>query len=280
MMYRKAYEWGKARLEMAGVCDAHVDARELLEFVCNTTRNDLYAHSEMEVTDEQLTQYENFIKRRAEHVPLQHLTGFQEFMGIRFKVTPAVLVPRLDTEILAEEALIAVSDGDRILDMCTGSGCILLSVMKYKNNIEGVGSDISSEALLVAKENYEKLQSEINGRAVFVQGDLFENVDGKFEVILSNPPYIESAVINELSPEVKEHDPMLALDGGEDGLDFYRKIVTESTKYLKSEGKLIFEIGFNQAEAVRNILYDNGFSDIRIIKDLNGLDRVVYARLA
>jgi len=190
-----------------------------------------------------------------------------------------VLVPRQDTEILAEEGLIAVNDGDRILDMCTGSGCILLSIMRYKNDVTGVGADLSADALAVARENYETHRKEISGRADFVQGDLFENVEGRFDVILSNPPYIRSEVIESLAPEVKDHDPMMALDGGTDGLIFYQRIVEEAPRYLKAEGKLLMEIGFDQAADVRQLLENGGFTEVKVIKDLAGLNRVVCARL-
>lgn len=279
MKYRKAYEWGKARLEMAKIDEAALDARLLLEFVCNTSRNDLYAHSERELTEAEEEKYQSLILKRAERIPLQHLTGEQEFMGLKIKVSEHVLVPRQDTEILAEEGLIAVNDGDRILDMCTGSGCILLSVMRYKNDITGVGADMSDRALTLARENYENLKEEIGGRASFVLGDLFENIEGRFDVILSNPPYIRSEVIESLAPEVKDHDPLMALDGGTDGLIFYRRIVEEAPRFLKAEGKLLMEIGFDQAEAVQQLLRDGGFTDIKVVKDLAGLDRVVYARL-
>lgn len=278
MRYRKAYEWGRVRLEMAKISEAALDARLILEHVCGTDRNDLYAHSETELSQTQIDEYEDKIRKRAEHIPLQHITGMQNFMGLSIKVTDKVLVPRQDTEILAEEALIAVNDGDRILDVCTGSGCVLLSVVKYKNDVVGIGTDISEDALEVARDNYASLKEQINGKVSFVQGDLFENVDGRFDTILSNPPYIPTADIEELSLEVKEHDPIIALDGGEDGLDFYRRITSEAPKYLNPEGKLLVEIGFNQGSAVTELFEENGFTEIKIIKDLSGLDRVVRGK--
>ena len=278
MKYRKAYEWGKTRLDIAGIKENALDARLLLEFVCHTGAGDLYAHSERELTDDEQQRYENLIMLRAERKPLQHLTGYTEFMGLRFFVNSDVLIPRQDTEILVEEAMIDVSDGDRVLDMCTGSGCVLLSLMRYKNDIKGVGADISTEALKVAGKNYESLNGEISGSAKFVESDMFEKVEGTFEVILANPPYIRTADIEGLEDEVRCHDPAIALDGGEDGLDFYRIIAEKAGAHLEPEGRLIMEIGFDQAQAVSGLLDENGFTDIRIIKDLAGLDRVVYAR--
>lgn len=278
MNYRKAYEWGKTRLDVASVPEEALNARLLLEHVCGTCHNDLYANSERVLTEEEEREYENLIRLRVQRVPLQHLTGHQEFMGIDFVVNRDVLIPRQDTEILVEEALIAVSDSDRVLDLCTGSGCVLLSLMCFKNNITGVGSDISEAALKVAKENYERLSGRINGKASFIKSDVYENITGLFDVILANPPYIKSSDIEHLMPEVKDHDPITALDGGEDGLDFYRRIIEESDAHLENEGKLIMEIGFDQAQDVMDILEKNYFDDIRIIKDLAGLDRVVYAR--
>ena len=278
MKYRKAYEWGRNRLEMSDIADAALDARLLLEYVCGTTHNDLYAKSEMELKEFQQETYERFIRQRSENIPLQHLTGEQEFMGITFKVNRDVLIPRQDTEVLVEEAMIAAMDGDRVLDMCTGSGCILLSLMKYKNDIKGVGVDISEAALAVAVENYERLKDEISGSAQFIHSNLFDKVDGLFDIIVSNPPYIRTADIADLQKEVREHDPEGALDGGEDGLVFYRKIAATAVNYLEKDGKLIFEIGFDQAQDVMDILEENGYTDIRVIKDLAGLNRVVYAR--
>jgi release factor glutamine methyltransferase len=172
-----------------------------------------------------------------------------------------------------EEVMKELHDGFSILDMCTGSGCILLSLLKYSNNCSGVGVDISENALAVAKENQKRLGLD----ASFVQSDLFEQITGKYDIIVSNPPYIESAVIDTLEREVREHEPMSALDGGADGLDFYRKITKEAKGYLSRGGKIFYEIGYNQAEDVSELLRRSGYIDIVVKKDLAGLDRVVYA---
>lgn len=277
MKYRECYQLGKRSLEDSGIAEADWDARLLLEYVCGTTRNDLLAHGDREVEADKEAQYRKLLEKRAGRVPLQHLTGVQEFMGLEFQVNESVLIPRQDTEILVEEVLRELQDGMRILDMCTGSGCILVSLLHYSNDCQGMGADISEAALKTARRNAEGLLKEAAlEKVTLVQSDLFERIEGCFDVIVSNPPYIRTAVIEELMPEVKEHEPYQALDGKEDGLFFYRRIVADSTKYLVRGGKLYFEIGFDQAEAVRELMKEAGYSDIQVVKDYAGLDRVVY----
>lgn len=273
MTYRELYGKGCAALAAAGIEEAALDARLLIEYVCDTTRNDLLVHGERLIEREQEEKYRQLIEKRASRIPLQHLTGNQDFMGLTFRVNEHVLIPRQDTEILVEEVLKELHDGMRILDMCTGSGCILISLLHYSNDCKGVGADISEDALAVARENAERL---LYGGAVFVRSDLFENVTGKYDFIVSNPPYIRSDVIPTLMPEVKEHEPVQALDGAEDGLYFYRRIVSEGRAYLVRGGKLYFEIGHDQAEAVSELMRDAGFLEITVVKDYAGLDRVVY----
>lgn len=275
MIYRECYDWGRAALETAGVPEAELEARLLLEYVCETNRNTLLAHGDREVTAEEQSRYESLIARRADRIPLQHLTGVQEFMGLTFRVNEHVLIPRQDTEILVEEVMRKLHDGMRILDMCTGSGCILISLLHYSNGCDGVGADISREALEVAEENAKRLLgSEQSVR--FRQSNLFEAISGKYEIIVSNPPYIERGDIPGLMPEVRDHEPMTALDGGEDGLDFYREIIRESREYLAGGGMLFFEIGCSQGAAVQECMRQNGFVETVIVKDYSGLDRVVY----
>ena len=214
------------------------------------------------------------IAKRAQRIPLQHITGEQEFMGLTFRVNEHTLIPRQDTEILVEEAMLYLHDGMRILDMCTGSGCILLSLLKYSNECEGVGVDISEQALAVARENATRLGL----KAGFVQSDLFEQVQGRFDMLVSNPPYIATKEIETLMPEVREHEPMQALDGMEDGLYFYRKIVEKSADYLYNGARLYFEIGYDQGEAVSTLMREKGYQDVKVIKDYAGLDRVVVGK--
>ena len=293
--YEELYRLGKGELESAGISEAELDARLLLEHVCGTNRNDLLVHGDREVAAAEQNVYERLLAGRKERIPLQQLTGRQEFMGLEFAVNEHVLIPRQDTEILVEEVLRNLYDGMRILDLCTGSGCILISLLHYSNDCEGVGTDISAEALDVARQNAQKLlgiqagagdvltfhgteESAENrdGRISFIQGDLFEKVEGKFDIIVSNPPYICRNVIETLMPEVREHEPLLALDGGEDGISFYRRIMEECGSYLCGGGMLFLEIGYDQAADVRKLMEDAGFLEVSVVTDYGGQDRVVY----
>mgnify|MGYP002727260850 FL=1 len=262
---------------MSCIGDGTLDARLLLEAVCGTDRNDLLVHGEQPVAPEAEEKYLNWIRQRAEHIPLQQLTGEQGFMGLTFSVNEHVLIPRQDTEILVEEVLKELHDGMRVLDMCTGSGCILLSLLHYSNDCEGLGVDLSAEALEVAGRNVLKvLTPEKAEHAHFLQSDLFEKVEGKFEIIVSNPPYIASAEVEKLMPEVRDHEPRMALDGTEDGLYFYRRIIEEAGKHLVSSGMLFFEIGYDQGQAVSELMRTEGYCDVQVVQDYAGLDRVVF----
>lgn len=274
MKYRDCFDQGRKALKEAGITEADLDARYLLEFVCGTDHNTLLAHPDKEVSEEEKSRYEELIGKRKDRIPLQQLTGHQEFMGLDFCINESVLIPRQDTEILVEEAMKELHDGMRVLDLCTGSGCILISLLHYSNDCEGVGVDISGEALKVAKENAARLLGE-NAKVSFLEGDLYEKAEGFFDRIVSNPPYIRPEVIEGLMPEVKEHEPRIALDGGADGLTFYRRIIAGSKAHLKPGGMLLFEIGCDQAEAVAGLMEEGGYEEIRVIRDYAGLDRVV-----
>ena len=277
MTYRECYEQGCRTLQAAGIEEAALDARLLLEAVCGTDRNDLLVHGEQPVAPEAEEKYLHWIRQRAENSPLQQLTGEQDFMGLTFSVNEHVLIPRQDTEILVEEVLKELHDGMRVLDMCTGSGCILLSLLHYSNDCEGLGVDLSAEALEVAGRNVLKvLTPEKAEHAHFLQSDLFEKVEGKFEIIVSNPPYIASAEVEKLMPEVRDHEPRMALDGTEDGLYFYRRIIEEAGKHLVSSGMLFFEIGYDQGQAVSELMRTEGYCDVQVVQDYAGLDRVVF----
>lgn len=277
MKYKELYLNGVEKLEKAGIAEATLDARLLLEAVCHTTRNDMLLNPDREVSQDECDNYVNYITEREKRIPLQHILGNQDFMGLEFYVNQHTLIPRQDTEILVETAMKDLHDGMRVLDICTGSGCILISLLHYSNDCVGVGIDISEEALVVAKANAEKLLGEEKDYA-FYCGDLFEALESndKYDIIVSNPPYIRTGVIETLEPEVKDYEPMAALDGKEDGLYFYRRIINEVGEYLNREGMLFFEIGYDQAEDVSKLMTDKGFVLVNVKKDYAGLDRVVY----
>ena len=264
---------GVATLEQAEIMNAELDARYLLEHILQIRRVDFFLDRQREVSTEQQEAYMHKIDLRATHVPLQHILGNQEFMGYEFLVNEHVLIPRQDTEVLVETALPLV-EGKRVLDLCTGSGCIIISLSKMGHLQQAVGVDLSEEALSVAKENARTLEADVT----FLHSDLFEQVTGVYDVIVSNPPYIETETIAGLMEEVRDHEPRMALDGGRDGLDFYRRIVQDSVSYLADGGYLCFEIGCEQGQAVRTLLEEQGFTECRIVKDLAGLDRVVYGQ--
>ncbi len=275
MTYHEALKLGEKVLETASIVEAKLDAWLLLEMVCKIDRSFYYLHMEDDLLEEQVSEYEIALKKRAEHVPLQYIVGETEFMGLKFKVNSSVLIPRQDTETLVEEALKVITPGMRVLDLCTGSGCIIVSILHNVADVEGYAIDISKQALNVAKEN-----AKLNGVAVnFERSDLFDNVTGTFDVIVSNPPYIPSLEVVKLMPEVGSFEPLEALDGKEDGLYFYREIIASCKEYLKPEGRILFEIGYDQGEAVQTMLLDAGFKEVCVIKDLAHNDRVVTGML-
>lgn len=276
MQYQEIYRQGTEALKRARIEEAALDARLLLEEICGTDRTALYAHGGRELTEEQERRYLESIVSRSKRIPLQHILGKTEFMGLTFEVNQDVLCPRPDTEILVEEVLKHLHDGMRILDIGTGSGCILLSLLHYSNDCRGVVADISEKALRTARANAERLSAE---GVSFAESDLFAEIEGQFEIIVSNPPYIRRADIENLMPEVRDHDPRTALDGGEDGLFFYREITAGAKDHLPRGGMLFYEIGYDQGEAVRRIMEESGFREIEIVKDFSGLDRVVFGTL-
>ena len=275
MTYREAIDLGEKILKEAGVVDAKNDAWLLLTMVCKIDRTYYFVHMDEEIDTESMLEFKSVLKKRSERIPLQYITGEQEFMGLNFKVNSNVLVPRQDTECLVEEALKYIRPGMKVLDMCTGSGCIIVSIMKDVANVEGYGADISKQALLVAKEN--ALNNHVP--VTFERSDLFENITGKYDVIVSNPPYIRTNEIQGLMPEVSLFEPVEALDGKEDGLFFYRKMVKESKNYLNPNGIILFEIGCDQGADVSNMLIYAGYRNVRVIKDLARNDRVVIGEL-
>lgn len=275
MTYRETVNLGEKVLSMADIAEAKTDAWLLLEMVCKIDRSFYYLHMAEEMPEEQMSEYQIALRKRAEHVPLQYIVGETEFMGLKFKVNSSVLIPRQDTETLVEEALKVVRPGMRVLDLCTGSGCVIVSILHNVSDVEGYAVDISKQALNVAKEN-----ARLNDVPVlFEHSDLFDLVTGTFDVIVSNPPYICTDEIAKLMPEVRDFEPMEALDGKEDGLYFYRKIIGQCKQYLNPEGHLLFEIGYDQGQKVSALMREIGFHDVQVIKDLARKDRVVTGML-
>ena len=276
MDYKSAYEFGIKELEKAGIVEAKLDARLLLERICDTDHSALIAHPERELTEKELEDFNKFIERRAKREPVAYILRQWEFMGLTFDVSGDVLIPEQDSEFLVEEALRHCEDGMKLLDLCTGSGCIGLSILNFTNDTSAVCTDISDKALSIARKNAEKLG--LSDRATFEETDLFPKKEEKVDLIVSNPPYIASSVIETLAPEVKDYEPRLALDGDADGLCFYRRIVDMAPSYLYSSGYLIMEIGYDQAEDVRRLLLENGkYHEIEVVKDFSGNDRVIKA---
>ena len=275
MTYREAIHLGEKVLSIAGVSDVKTDAWLLFEYVAKIDRNYYYTYIDEEITEQTLAEYECALKKRAERIPVQYITGETEFMGLPFKVNSNVLIPRQDTETLVEEALKVIRPGMKVLDMCTGSGCIIISIMHFAKEIEGFASDISRHAINLAKEN-----AKMNNVSVtFETGDLFDHIRGNYDVIVSNPPYIRTEEIPKLMPEVQNFEPVQALDGKEDGLYFYRRIVEEAKEYLNPNGFLLFEIGYDQGKEVPELMENAGYKNVKVIKDLAGNDRVVSGGL-
>jgi len=272
--YQELLTKGEQRLGDAGIPDADVDSFLLLEYVTGMDRSHFFLNAGEAAAPAEVQRYRELLEQRARHIPLQHITGEQEFMGFPFYVNGHVLVPRQDTECLVELAL-AYVEGKHVLDMCTGSGCIAVSLMLLGRPAACCGVDISGHALGVARKNAERNKADVD----FLESDLFEKVTGIYDVIVSNPPYIPPDVIEGLSEEVREYEPYLALNGGEDGLLFYRRITKESVMHLSEDGMLFYEIGSEQAEDVIAIMEEAGFRDVDCRKDYAGNDRVVFGRL-
>lgn len=272
MTYSELMADGVKMLTDAGFHEARTDVRVLLFHACNLDFMSFLRDGEMQAATEQEECFRDMLVRRMNHEPVQYITGEQEFCGLSFCVQPGVLIPRPETELLAE-VVFTDAKGKRVLDMCTGSGCIAVTVAKLGGPAFTAASDYSTEALAVAKENAKRLDADVT----FFHGDLFENVEGAYDIIVSNPPYIKSKVIEELMPEVKDFEPRMALDGTEDGLLFYRRITAEAKCYLKPGGRLMFEIGHDQGEEVAGLLSTEGYGSIEVKKDYAGLDRMVFA---
>lgn len=274
MTFEQAYLKGLEILNLNGIKQANIDAWYLLEEYLKISKASYLVNKNKLVNIEDYSKYIDAINLRATHFPLQYIIGKWEFMGYEFFVNRNVLIPRQDTEILVEE-VIKYADGKSILDMCTGSGCIIISIAKLCNLTKSCGTDISLEALNIAKKN----NSYNNTNVDFIQGDLFENVNENYDIIVSNPPYICSDIIEKLDDEVKMYEPRIALDGFEDGLYFYKKIIQNAKNYLNNNGMLFLEIGYDQAKSVVSLMRKEHYKDVKVIKDLAGLDRVIKGKL-
>lgn len=253
-----------------------LDVEVLLMNVINFNKTNLYLNPDYILQDEQFEQFENFFNRRLKNEPIAYIIGKCEFMGLDFLLNKHTLIPRGDTEILVEKAIQIVKENNfkNILDIGTGSGAIAISLAKYcKIDIDAL--DINIDALNMAKKNATLNNVKVN----FIKSNLFENINNKYDVIVSNPPYIKTDVIKTLGKNVKDYEPILALDGGKNGLDFYEKIANNAYKHLNKGGYLIFEIGYDQAEDVKKIMQNRNFFNITILKDLAGLDRVIFGNI-
>lgn len=272
--YAKLLEEGKKTLETAGILEAELDAWYLLSDTISIDRTKFLVdrNDPKELDHDLLEQYRSLLKKRAMRIPLQHILGIQEFMGIEFLVNGKVLIPRQDTEVLVEEVL--KEKGGTVLDLCTGSGCIAVSLAKLGHFQQVDAADISVDALDIAKENAKRAGVQVR----FYQGNLFETITQKYDIIVSNPPYIPKEVIETLEPEVKKYEPYQALYGPNHGLYFYETISKFAVDFLNSDGKIFYEIGYDQAEAVCAILERNKYKEIEVIADLSGKNRVVKAR--
>ena len=277
MTYREARMQAAKQLAAAGVENEAAESWFLMEAVCGISRSFYLLHEQEAMDPVQEQVYFALTRQRCGRMPLQYLTGEQEFMGLPFCVNEHVLIPRQDTEVLVEEAIRVIQKEmpeAAVLDLCTGSGCIGISIQSFCSNTQVTAADISEDALKVAQKNAKENQVPVE----FVHSDLFKEISGSYDMIVSNPPYIPSKVIETLMPEVRDHEPIKALDGKEDGLYFYRVLALECSKHLNKGGCVYFEIGYDQAEAVSRILTIAGYREIEVIKDEPGLDRVVKAR--
>ncbi|MBE5896673.1 MAG: peptide chain release factor N(5)-glutamine methyltransferase [Lachnospiraceae bacterium] len=306
MTYRDMLKHGETVLQEAGVVDYKLDAWYLFEAATGLSKQLYFMEMTTEATERIEAKYNKLLKRRTNREPLQYILGSQVFMGLDFEVNEHVLIPRQDTENLVEEVnkIIKQMKADKmdsdidILDMCTGSGCIIISLAAMNEGVYGTAVDLSREAISVARRN--AMNNSVTDRVEFYVGDLFDGITEHkeqkvvraglsctkygparqtFDIIVSNPPYIPTAEIAKLMPEVGDFEPMMALDGDEDGLRFYRQIAADAPDFLKDGGYLIVEIGFDQGQDVRNIFLENNFADVRVIKDYQDNDRIVVGHL-
>ncbi|GLI38420.1 peptide chain release factor N(5)-glutamine methyltransferase [Geobacter hydrogenophilus] len=273
---RRVLDWTRGYLADKGVENARLETEWLLSAALGLDRVGLYVNFDKPLNAEELSAVRGLVARRAKREPLQYVLGTQEFCGLEFVVTPAVLIPRHDTEVLVEEALRRAPHAATVLDIGVGSGCIAVSLAKNLPDAQVCGVEQSAGAIALAQQNVER-----HGvRVILYEGSLFEPfADQRFDLIVSNPPYIPTADLDTLQPEVREYEPRAALDGGADGLDFYRIIVPAALEHLSLGGWLMVELGIGQAESVLEMFEKAGFTDCFTAKDPNGIDRVVGGRI-
>lgn len=275
MKIEELLRYGKEKLEKQKVEDTSIISRILMQYVLKIDRNKLIINKNDNVDINKENEYKEYIEKIIKGKPVQYITNNQEFMKLNFYVDENVLIPQPDTEILVEEVIksIDIMENIEILDMCTGSGCIGISLAKNIENTKVTLVDISKEAIEIAKKN--AIQNGVENKVTFIQSDMFENVKGKFDIIVSNPPYIETDIIQTLDKQV-QNEPHIALDGGEDGLDFYKMLINEAHKYLKKGGKIFLEIGYDQKQEVESLAKQRKhYKKIETIKDLSQNDRVI-----
>lgn len=281
MKLKELINYGKKMLLENEIQDSNLIAKMLAEYIFKIDRNQIIINEEKEISEDDKTKYYLALIEIVQGIPIQYITNNQEFMKLNFYVDKNVLIPQPDTEILVEEAIEIINKNKKevkVLDICTGSGCIGTSIAKYTKNTTITMSDISSEALKIAKNNCIK-NIEDTSKVKFIKSDMFEDIKEKYDIIVSNPPYIESKEINKLEKQV-QNEPHLALDGGEDGLKFYRELANQAHKYLNENGYLCIEIGYNQKEQVIQLLKENKkYKEIYSKKDLGGNDRIIIAKV-
>jgi release factor glutamine methyltransferase len=277
MNLKEILKYGKEELIKNNIEDASIIAKELAEHIFKITRAQMIANNDMEFSKDQTDNYINSIKKISTGIPIQYITNNQEFMNLNFYVDENVLIPQPDTETLVEEVINEYKEKKcEILDLCTGSGAIAISLAKYINESNIVASDISMKALQIAKLNAEK--NLVRKKIEFIESDMFNKIyKDDFDIIVSNPPYIKTKVIEELDKQVK-NEPYIALDGGADGLKFYKIIIENAYKYIKNEGKVFLEIGYDQKNELINLFKKNNhYENIYSKKDLGGNDRIIVA---
>lgn len=275
MKIEELLRYGKEKLEKQKVEDASIISRILVQYVLKIDRNKLIINKNDNVDINKKNEYKEYIEKIIKGKPVQYITNNQEFMRLNFYVDENVLIPQPDTEILVEEVIKrkSMKENVEILDMCTGSGCIGISLAKNIKNTKVTLVDISKEAIEIAKKN--AIQNSVENKVTFIQSDMFEKIKGKFDIIVSNPPYIRTDIIQTLDKQV-QNEPHIALDGGEDGLDFYKVLINEAYKYLKKGGKIFLEIGYDQKKEVENLAKKSKhYKRIETIKDLSQNDRVI-----